>query len=65
MCQLKENDRVDWKYPPDIQDRISKLSLGWISYETLFESMPMSGISDAIERFAAENNKSGKWAFTV
>jgi len=61
MCQLDENDRADWRYPPDIQDRISKLSLGWISYETLFESMPMSGISDELQRFAGENNKSGKW----
>ncbi|MFX1319981.1 MAG: hypothetical protein ACFE9O_12725 [Promethearchaeota archaeon] len=61
VCQLDENDRPDWEYPPDIQDRISKLSLGWISYETLFESIPMSGISDALQRFVAENNKSGKW----
>jgi hypothetical protein len=60
MCQLGENDRVDWKYPPDIQDRISKLSLGWISYEALFESIPVSGISDELECFVAENNKSGK-----
>jgi hypothetical protein len=61
VCQLDKNDRPDWKYPPDIQDRISKLSLGWISYETLFESMPMSDISDELQRFIAENNKSGKW----
>ena len=65
ICQLEENDRIDWKYPLDIQDRISKLSLGWISYETLFESMPMSRISDELQRFVAENNKSGKWAVTV
>ena len=61
MCRLDKSDRADWKYPPDIQARISKLSLGWISYETLFESIPVSGISDELERFVAENNKSGKW----
>ena len=65
MCRLDKSDRADWKYPPDIQDRISKLSLGWISYEALFESMPMSDISDELKRFFAENNESSKWAVTV
>jgi hypothetical protein len=64
MCQLVENDRVDWNYP-EIRDRIAKLSLGWISYEALFESMPVSGISDEVQRFFAENNESGKWVVTV
>jgi hypothetical protein len=64
VCRLDRNDRVDWNYP-DIQDRISKLSLGWVSYEALSESMPASGISDELQRFVAENNESGKWAVTV
>ena len=65
VCQLDINDRVDWNYPSDIQDRISRLSLGWISYEALFENMPMSGISDELERFVAENYKSSERAFIV
>lgn len=64
MCQLDKYDGMDWNYP-EIQDRISKLSLGWISYETLREGMPTSGIFDELERFVTENNKSSKWAFTV
>lgn len=65
VCQLDRNDRVNWNYPSDIQDRISKLSLGWISYEALFKGMPMSGISDELKRFVAENNKSSERAFIV
>lgn len=65
VCQLDKNDRVDWNYPSDIQDGISKLSLGWISYEALFESMPISGISDELKRFVAENNRSSERAFIV
>lgn len=64
VCQLDKNTRVDWNYP-EIQDRISKLSLGWVTYEALFESMPMSDISDKVEFFVAENNQSGRWAFTA
>jgi hypothetical protein len=65
VCQLDKNYREDWNYPSDIQDRISKLSLGWISYESLFESMPISGVSDELKRFVAENNKSSEQAFIV
>lgn len=63
VCKLNKNDRVDWNYPGDTQNRLSKLSLGWISYETLFEDMPMSDVSDELERFVAENNKSSRHAF--
>jgi len=64
-CCLDKNDKKGWNYPSDIQDRTSKLSLGWISYEILFEDMPISGIFPELTHFVAENNKSSQWAFAV
>jgi len=58
VCRLDQNERVDWNYPSDIQDRISKLSLGWISYQALFESVPASSISDELKCFVFKNDKS-------
>jgi hypothetical protein len=56
ICRLVKNEN----YPPDIQGRISLLSLRWLSYEELFDNIPMSSISDELKRFAVENDKSSR-----
>jgi len=46
-----------WKNPV-IEDRVSKLSLNWISFEKLFSSLPESEISEKIKEFESKFNNS-------
>jgi hypothetical protein len=56
---LEKVNKEEWQYP-NIEDRSSKLSLKWITFETLFNSMPVSDISEKIKEFEQKYNKTKK-----
>ena len=47
----------NWRYPSDIANRIEKLTLHWVTFDDLFESIPDSPISDALKTFWKERNE--------
>ena len=50
-CRLGKRDRPDWKYPPDIAERVDRLKLRWPTYEELFAGIPPGEISGGLQRF--------------
>ena len=50
-CRLEKRNRPDWKYPPDITERVDRLNLRWPTYEELFAGIPASTISEDLQRF--------------
>ncbi len=55
--RLKNRSQQNWIYPDDINSRIAKLSLNWVTYETLFEKMPETSISGKICDFHLKFNR--------
>lgn len=51
LCRLLKTDRKDWKYPDDVDKRISKLAFRHVSYEDLIENMPPSLSSEQFKQF--------------
>lgn len=56
IYHLEKNDRKDWHYPKNIQERISKPSLNWGNLETIFRSIPDSKISKRLRKFFIKYN---------
>jgi hypothetical protein len=54
---LKNRSQQNWIYPEDINTRIAKLSLNWVTYETLFEKMPETMISEEVHNFFSNFNR--------
>ena len=50
-CRLGKRDRPDWKYPPDIAERVDRLKLSWPTYEELFAGIPTSAVSGGLQWF--------------
>ena len=48
----------NWRYPDDLEDRIARLQLHWVTFEELLAppGLPPSPISDAVESFAHQRN---------
>ena len=60
-CKLeKKYDKKIWNYPNNIEDRLSKLTLKWSSFDSLFDSMPDSDILIDIKCFENEFNYAKK-----
>jgi hypothetical protein len=55
-CGLEKVNKEEWQYP-NIKDRAAKLSLNWITFETLLNSLPVSDISEKIKEFEQRYNK--------
>lgn len=51
-CALEKNEQPDWFYPPDLAERVTALSLSWVTYDELFErSLPRSQIAEELQKF--------------
>ena len=48
-------------YPNDIKKELSKLKLKWVSFESLFSSMPESVLSREIKQFEKSYNRTNQW----
>jgi hypothetical protein len=62
QCQLRQRDHQNnpiWNYPSIeiIQNRLANLQFNWVSYETLFENLPDSAISNSIMEFWDERSQ--------
>ena len=50
-CRLEKRNGPDWKYPPHIAERVDHLKLSWLTYEELVTGIPVSTISEELQRF--------------
>ena len=50
-CVLEKNDKPGWSYPSDLPQRVTNLSLRWVTYDELFENLPDSAIAIALKSF--------------
>jgi len=50
-CVLPKNKQADWSYPRDLARRVADLSLRWVTYDELFESLPGSPIAEELANF--------------
>ena len=50
-CRLGKRDKPDWKYPPDMAERVDRLKLSWPTYENLFAGIPTSAVSGNLQWF--------------
>jgi len=50
-CVLEKNDQLDWSYPSDLSQRVTNLSLRWVTYDGLFENLPGSTIVLELKNF--------------
>lgn len=54
---LDKNEYNSWKYPNNIKSQIDNLNLNWTTYNDLFESLPVSSISNELKSFWKHYNK--------
>jgi len=48
-CQIPARTRhLNWQYPNDLAQRVSKVRLHWVTYKDLFRRMPDSGFKDKL-----------------
>ncbi|MGQ9573193.1 MAG: hypothetical protein ACUVV3_08425 [Dehalococcoidia bacterium] len=50
-CLLDKNQQPDWVFPSDLAQRVAGLSLRWVTYDELFQSLPDSPIAAELKNF--------------